>query len=75
MNPTLKTLRRQMLRADYSEDIIREADDEDMIRNAHRVLAAFGDERPARAVDAVCWADFEEEEARRAAGKDKEAAE
>jgi HEAT repeat protein len=39
-----------------------EADDEDMIRNAHRVLAHFGDERSARAQYAVCWADFEEEE-------------
>ena len=33
-----------------------EADDEDMIRNAHRVLAHFGDEYSARAQDAVCWA-------------------
>ena len=112
MNTTVKKLRRQMLSAQFSEDIIRilfaiartgeadaipviadqmdvpcdvgraavralieigpavipemlerlEALDEDMVRNAHRVLAALGDERSARAADAVCWADFEEEE-------------
>jgi HEAT repeat protein len=110
MHPIVKKLRRQMLRAQYSEDIIRlmfaiartgeadairvlaaqmdvpcdvgraavralvemgpavlpemrvrlESDDEDMIRNAHRVLAAFGDERSKRAVEAECWADLEE---------------
>ena len=42
-----------------------EALDEDMIRNAHRVLAALGDERSDRAQYAVCWADFEEGEERR----------
>ena len=110
MNPIVKKLRRKMLDAQYSEDIIRimfaiartgdpdaipvvadqmdvpcdvgraavaalieigpavipemrkrlEADDEDMIRNAHQVLAHFGDERSARAHFAHCWADAEE---------------
>jgi hypothetical protein len=110
MNTTVKKLRRQMLSAQFSEDIIRilfaiartgeadaipviadqmdvpcavgraavqalieigpavipemrkrlEALDEDMIRNAHRVLAALGDQRSARAEQAECWADLEE---------------
>ncbi len=38
-----------------------EALDEDMIRNAHRVLAAFGDEYSQRAQHAYCWADLEED--------------
>jgi hypothetical protein len=38
-----------------------EALDEDMIRNAHRVLAAFGDEYSKRAQHAYCWADLEED--------------
>lgn len=38
-----------------------EALDEDMIRNAHRVLAAFGDEYSKRAQHAFCWADLEED--------------
>jgi HEAT repeat protein len=112
MNTTVKKLRRQMLAAQFSEDIIRlmfaiartgeadaipviadqmdvpcavgaaavralieigpavipemrkrlEALDEDMVRTAHRVLGALGDERSARAAQAVCWADFEEAE-------------
>jgi hypothetical protein len=43
-----------------------------MVRNAHRVLAAFGDARSRRAMDAVCWADFEEAE--RLSAEDKEVA-
>ena len=125
MNPTVKKLRRQMLSAQFSEDIIRilfaiartgeadaipviadqmdvpcavgraavqalieigpavipemrkrlEALDEDMIRNAHRVLGALGDERSARAAQAVCWADFEEEEMQAERRLKREAAE
>ena len=37
--------------------------DEDVIRNAHRVLAALGDPFSRRAVSAHCWADLEEEDA------------
>jgi hypothetical protein len=36
--------------------------DEDMIRNAHRVLAALGDAYSQRAQHAYCWADLEEEQ-------------
>jgi hypothetical protein len=111
MNPIIKKLRRQMLSAPYSEDIIRllftiartgdpdairvvadqmdvpcdvgraavraliemgpavlpemherlEADDEDMVRNAHKVLAHFGRQESRRALDVECWADLEEE--------------
>ncbi len=125
MNTTVKKLRRQMLAAAYSEDIIRimfaiartgeadaipviadqmdvpcavgraavqalieigpavipemrkrlEALDEHMIRNAHRVLGALGDERSARAAQAVCWADFEEEEMKAERRLKREAAE
>ena len=38
-----------------------QAKDEDMIRNAHRVLAALGDAHSARAQDAHCWADLDDE--------------
>jgi HEAT repeat protein len=125
MNTTVKKLRRQMLSAQFSEDIIRilfaiartgeadaipviadqmdvpcavgraavqalieigpavipemrkrlEALDEDMIRNAHRVLGALGDERSARAAQAVCWADFEEAEMQAERRLKREAAE
>jgi len=125
MNTTVKKLRRQMLAAQFSEDIIRlmfaiartgeadaipviadqmdvpcavgraavqalieigpavipemrkrlEALDEDMIRNAHRVLGALGDERSARAAQAVCWADFEEAEMQAERRLKREAAE
>ncbi len=40
-----------------------DAMDEDMIRNAHRVLAALGDTYSQRAQYAFCWADLEEEQA------------
>ena len=36
--------------------------DEDMIRNAHRVLAALGDAYSKRAQYAYCWADLDEEQ-------------
>jgi len=36
--------------------------DEDMIRNAHRVLAALGDTFSQRAQHAYCWADLEEDD-------------
>jgi HEAT repeat protein len=125
MNTTVKKLRRQMLSAQFSEDIIRilfaiartgeadaipviadqmdvpcavgsaavralieigpavipemrkrlEALDEDMVRNAHRVLGALGDERSARAARAVCWADFEEAELQAERRLKREAAE
>jgi hypothetical protein len=39
-----------------------DAMDEDMIRNAHRVLAALGDAYSQRAQYAYCWADLEEED-------------
>ena len=47
-----------------------EALDEDMIRNAHRVLAAFGDAYSQRAQHAYCWADLEEDCARDDAEKE-----
>jgi len=37
-----------------------EADDEDTVRNARKVLAALGDERSIAALDAECWADLDE---------------
>lgn len=41
--------------------------DDDEIRNAHRVLAALGNEASRRALEADCWAEAEEEELRLAA--------
>jgi hypothetical protein len=43
--------------------VVRVSMDEDQIRNAHRVLAALGDESSKRAVKAWCWADLEEQDA------------
>ncbi len=110
MSPSLEMLRRRMLRAPYSTEIIavmreiarsgdpdaivvlsRQLDvpcdvgraavaclvaigfavipemrrrldalDEDMVRNAHRVLAVLGDENSRAALDAECWADLEQ---------------
>jgi hypothetical protein len=47
-----------------------EALEEEIVRNAYRVLAAFGDVRSRRAMHAVCWADFEESERIDAEDKD-----
>ena len=52
----------QLAAAEMRRTVARSLD-EDAIRNAHRVLAALGDRFSARAVDAVCWADLEEDDA------------
>jgi hypothetical protein len=41
-------------------DVIENGVDEEMIRNAHRVLARLGDAFSARAQHAYCWADLDE---------------
>lgn len=43
--------------------VVRVSMDEDQIRNAHRVLAALGDEQSKRTVRAWCWADLDENDA------------
>jgi hypothetical protein len=58
-----------------AQDAVRaalDAMDEDTVRNAHRVLAAWGDAYSRRAVNAHCWADLEEEDARLAEENRKE---
>ena len=51
-------------------DAIETGIDEDAIRNAHRVLAALGDEYSARAQHAHCWADVGERPVRRDSAKE-----